>query len=94
MDEIREAEKKAEFLKARNEVEDQELSLAQKKHLIKQLKKEEGADWKQTLLGAAKGAVKSLKVNKETLHTLHSMGGTGQELRDLSNPAFLRRGKG
>lgn len=93
MDEIREAEKKAEFLKARNEVEEQELSLEQKKALIKKLKKEEGSDWAHTLLGAAKGAVKSLKVNKETMHTLHSMGGSGQELRDLNNPQFLRRKK-
>ena len=90
-DEIRDKERHTEFLKAANEEKAEEVSLAEKRALIKRLKREEGPDWKHTLLGAAKDAVKSIKVNKETMHTLHSMGGSGQELRNLSNPAFLRR---
>ena len=93
MDEIRDAERRTEILKSHNEELDQEVSAAEKRALIKRLKREEGPDWAHTLLGAAKDAVKSIKVNPETLHTLHSMGGDGRELRNLSNPAFLRRGK-
>jgi len=89
VDEIRETEKRTEFLKVANEEEAQELSLAEKKALIKKLKKENGTDWKNVLIGA----VKSVKINQESMHTLHSMGGSGQELRDMSNPAFLRRRK-
>ena len=89
MNEIRAVEKQTEFLKVKNEEKEQEVSLAEKRALIKKLKKENGTDWKGVLLGA----VKSLKVDKETLHTLHSMGGSSQELRNLSNPQFLRRQK-
>lgn len=93
MDDIREAERDTEFLRAKNERAEQELNLAERKALIKRLKSEYGPDWKQMLGSAVKGIGKSLKVDKETMQTLHSMSVGGSELRNLSNPAFYRRHK-
>lgn len=88
-DEIKAVEKRTEVLKARNEELDEKLTAAQRKAAIAEAKKTYGRDWKKMLFGA----MKHLKVDKETLHTLHSMGAGGQELRDMSNPTFLRRYK-
>lgn len=87
MDEIKETERRVELLKARGEEKEQELSIEQKKALIAEAKRQYGHDWKK-MLG---GALKHLKVNRETLQTLHSLGMGGQELRDMSNPAMLRK---
>ncbi len=92
MDEIRESEKRAELLRAKNEEYEQELSLAEKKAAIRQAKQMYGADWKRIIGGAIKG-VRKLKVDKEVLQNLHSLGMGGQEIRDLSNPAYLRKYK-
>ena len=92
MDEVKEAEKRTEELKAENEELDQELSRAQKKALIKEAKDKYGTDWKKIVGGAVKAAGK-LRVNQETIQTLHSMGVGGSELRNLSNPQYLQRRK-
>lgn len=87
MTDIKAIEKKTELMKAKNEELDQEVSEAQKRAAIAEAKKAYGRDWKK-IIG---GAVGKLKIDKETLVTLHSMGTGGQELRNLSNPQFLKR---
>ncbi len=93
MDEVRDNERQAEFLRSANEVKDQELSLAQKNAAIREAKAMYGVDWKKHIGGAIKYVGKNLKVDKEALHTMHSMGMGGEELRNMSNPAMLRRHK-
>lgn len=88
-DEVKEAEKRAEILKAKNAALDQEVSEAEKKARIAELKRQYGKDWKK-MLG---GAFKRIKVDKETMLDMHSLGGNNQTLRDMSNPALLRRYK-
>jgi len=80
--------KKISIRELESEELDQELSIAQKKAAISEAKKLYGKDWKRTIWGA----VKSLRVDKETMQTLHGMGiGGGQELRDMNNPSRLRK---
>ena len=86
-DKIRGIERNTEVLRAQNEEEDQRLSLAQKKALEKEARQRYGKDWKK-MIG---GALKSIKVDSEAMHTLHSLGMGGQEMRNLNNPALLQR---
>jgi len=73
-----------------SELEDEELghevSKAQKRALIREAKAKYGKDWKSTIFGA----VKSLRVNKETLQTLHGMG-IDSTLRELNDPRAFRK---
>lgn len=87
MDEIRAQEKQAELLKAKNEVEAEKVSLAEKKAAIASAKKMYGRDWKK-MIG---GVFKSLKINQESLQSLHSLGSGGSEIRNASNPAMWRK---
>lgn len=80
-------EKRAEMLRAQGEELDQELSVAEKKAAIREAKRRYGKDWKQILFGT----MKSVRLNKETLHTLHSMGGDNPELRRLTLPRRIGR---
>lgn len=87
-DEIKKHEKRAEILKAENEEWDQRLTKAQKRAMIKKLKKEFGTDWKSTI----GGALKSVRINSETLQSLHSMGFGDSDLRSLNDPRKWRKG--
>ena len=86
MSEFGEKEEKIEKMKLSNEEADQELSLAEKKAAIRAAKKSYGRDWKKVL-----GIFKHIKVDRETMMDLHSMGVGGAELRELSKPRGLRR---
>ena len=86
MDEVKNNDREIEYLKSKNEVEDQKLSLEQKRALTRRMKKEYGTDWKKILLGAAH----SVRVDTETLQTLHSMGTSGERLRELNTPRSRR----
>lgn len=90
MDEIGEREKHAEVLKAENEEKAEELSLEEKKAAIRHAKEMYGKDWKKMVGVAVKGFGK-LRVKGEALQNLHSLGMGGQEMRDMSNPAYLNR---
>ena len=65
---------------------DAELSKEQKKAAIREAKALYGKDWKKQIWGMAK----SLRVNKETLQTLHGMGVDGS-LREYNDPRRMRR---
>lgn len=64
---------------------DQEVTKAQKKAAIAEAERTYGKDWKKTLWGA----LRSVKINRETLHTLHGLG-TGSGMRDLNDPRHFR----
>lgn len=76
------------------EVEDEELgrevSVEEKKAAIRAAKRAYGHDWKKMLFGAAK----SLKVNRETLQTLHGMGFGGSSLKRYNDPRMFSRKRG
>ena len=78
-------EKRISIKELESEELDQDLSKEQKKAAIRAAKATYGKDWKQMLFGA----VKSLRVNKETLHTLHGMG-VDSSLRDFNDPRTFR----
>jgi predicted phage-related endonuclease len=78
-------EKKISLLEAENKELDQELTKEQKKAAIAEAKKLYGRDWKKILFGA----VKSLKVDRETLQSLHSMG-VNTALKDYNDPRKWR----
>jgi len=84
----RELEKKISIKELESEELGQELSVAQKKAAISEAKRLYGKDWKKEVWGA----VKSLRVDKETLHTLHGMGVDGT-LKDLNDPSKMGRRK-
>ena len=86
MDEIKEREKKAEEYRAQGEELDAKLTVEEKKRMIREAKQMYGRDWKKMVGGAVKGVGK-LRVDKEALQDLHTMGFGGSELRDLSNPS-------
>jgi len=77
MDEVAKQERKAELLAAEDEALDHELSVAQKKAAIREAKRMYGRDWRK-IIG---GAVRSVKVDLETLQSLHSLGTSGERLR-------------
>jgi len=79
-------EKKGSISELEDENLDHELSKAQKKAAIREAKRAYGKDWKQVLFGA----VKSLRVNRETLQTLHGMGVDGG-LRSYNDPRKIRK---
>jgi len=81
MSSFKEKEEKLEKLRLENEVADEEVSLAQKKAAIRAAKKQYGPDFKKVL-----GILKSVKVNSEALQDLHSMGVSGEKLRELTDP--------
>lgn len=86
MDEaLRDKDRKLERLKIENEIEGERVSIAQKKALEREARQKYGRDWKKIL-----GIVRSIKINPEALQTLHSMGVSGEELRDLSRPGGKR----
>jgi hypothetical protein len=87
MGDIREIEKKTEMQRAKNELLGQQAEEAKEKAAIAEAKRMYGKDWKK-MLG---GAFSHMKVNKDAMQSLHSMGMGGQELRNMSNPAFLKR---
>ena len=86
MSEFGEKEENIEKMKLSNEELDQELSLAEKKAAIRAAKKSYGRDWKKVL-----GIFKHIKVDRETMMDLHSMGIGGEELRNLNRPPSIRR---
>lgn len=89
MDEkIKDREKKITMLELEGEELDKELSVAQKKAAIQEAKKLYGRDWKKILGGAIKG----LKINKESLQTLHGLG-VNSSLREMSDPRTLTKSK-
>ena len=61
--------------------------IAEAKAAASEAKRLYGKDWKKVLFGA----VKSLRVNKENLQTLHSMGVGDNSLRELNDPRSFRR---
>lgn len=74
-------ERRISLLEAKDEELGKEVSIAEKKKALAEMKKSYGSDWKSVLFGAAR----KLRINKETMQTLHSMGGN-QRLRDLNDP--------
>lgn len=74
-------ERRISFLEAKNEELDQEVSKAEKEAAIREMKRSHGKNWKKILFGAAK----SIKINRETMQTLHSMG-SNERLRSLNDP--------
>lgn len=64
-----------------------ELSKEQKKAAISEAKRAYGHDWKKMLFGAAK----SLRINRETLQTLHGMGVGDSPLKKYNDPRAFRR---
>lgn len=80
----KELEKKISMAELEDEELDHELTKTQKKAAIRELKRQYGRDWKQVL----KDTVRSVKVNRETLHALH---GAGADLRSFNDPRSFRR---
>ena len=85
MDNIKESEKRAEELRADNELLDEELSKVQKKRAIKEAKAFYGKDFAKMIGGAVRGIGK-LRVDSEAMHNLHGLGFGGKELRDRNDP--------
>jgi len=83
---IRGKERELEELKLENEVESERVSLAQKRALEREARQKYGRDWKK-IIG---GAVKHLRIDKDNLQTLHSLGVGGERLKELSNPSKTR----
>ena len=83
---FKEKEESIENLKLENEEASERVSLEQKKAAIKEAKRKYGRDWKKVL-----GIFKHIKVDKETMMDLHSMGIGGDELRNLNRPPSIRR---
>ena len=86
VDKVKEQEKKISMLELEDEELDKELSVTQKKAAIAEAKKLYGKDWKKVLFGA----LKSLRINKETLQTLHGLG-VDSSLREYNDPRALSR---
>ena len=85
----REKEKHISYLELEDEELGRELSVEQKKAMIAEAKARYGRDWKK-IIG---GAFKSLRVNTDTLHTLHGLGIDGS-LRKYNDPsAFSKRSR-
>ena len=85
-EELENKERKLSLLETEGEVVSKEAEIAEKKAIIAEAKKRYGRDWKKVLFGAAK----YLKIDKETMQTLHGMG-VDSGLRDLSDPRSFRR---
>jgi len=79
---IAEQEKTLERLSIEDEVEEKRLSIAQKKHIEKELRNQEGIGWKKVM-----GIVGKLKMDKEQAQTLFSQ---NRDLRELSIPRMKR----
>jgi len=77
----RAVERNISVLEAKNQEMDQKVSLAEKERALAEAKKAYGKDWKKVLFGA----LGHLKINRETLQTLHSMG-SNEKLKDLNDP--------
>jgi len=91
MSNLDEKYKKLEESKVEDELKGEELSIAQKKALIKKAKEENGPGWKK-VLGVVGSLGKGLKVNSENMSAIYSSG-LG-DLRELSNPSSnFGRGK-
>lgn len=74
-----EFEEKISNLKWKNELADQELSLEQKRAMIREAKSRYGRDWKKIL-----GVSGNIRINRDVLQNLHSMGVCGEEVRELT----------
>ena len=83
---FKEKEESIENLKLENEEASERVSLEQKKAAIKEARRKYGRDWKKVL-----GIFKHIKVDRETMMDLHSMGIGGEELRNLNKPPSIRR---
>jgi len=79
-------EKSISMKELEGEALDAELTKEQKKAAIREAKQMYGKDWKKEIWGA----VKSIRVDKETLHSLHGLGVDGS-LRDYNDPRHIRR---
>lgn len=83
MDNLEEKETLLEKLSVEEEIEEKRMSIARKKALEREAKKEYGSNWKSVVYGA----IKNVKVDKEALQTLYTSNG----MRNLTNPNNLRR---
>jgi len=89
MDEkVKVKEKKITMLELEGEELDKELTVEQKRAAIREAKALYGKDWRKILWGAVKG----LKVNKENLQTLHSLG-VNSSLREMNDPRVFSRNR-
>lgn len=75
-------EKHISMLELDEEELDKEVSVAEKRAAIRAAKATYGHDWKKILFGAAK----SLRINRETLQTLHGMGAGDSPLKSYNDP--------
>ena len=73
---LAEKEKTLERMDLDNQIEEKRLSVAQKKHLEKELRDQEGSGFKKVL-----GLIGKLKMGPEQVQTLRSQ---GHDLRELS----------
>ena len=83
-DKLREKEEKLDELTVDEELANKNLSIAEKKALEREAKQKYGKGWRKVL-----GVMRSIKVDKETMHDLYGMGLGG--LREASKPGKLRR---
>ena len=80
-------EKSISMKELEGEALDAELTKEQKKAAIREARQMYGKNWKREIWGA----VKSLRVDKETLHSLHGLGVDGS-LKKYNDPSQMRRG--
>lgn len=86
MDElIKRKERELDKLAVEDEIATKRVSLAQKRALEKSARAQYGRDWKKVL-----GLVGKVKVNKDTMQTMHGLGLGGDELREMSKPPKMR----
>lgn len=78
----KEKEKHISLLELEGEELSRELTVEERKAAIAEMKARHGPDWKKMLFGAAK----SLRINRETLQTLHGMGGGDSSLKSFNDP--------
>ncbi len=81
MSDVRAEERELDQMAMEDEKTSRELSIAQKKALIRRAKEEYGSGWKKAIGGFVKNASHP---NMEVVHTMYSQG-LG-DLRDLSDP--------
>jgi len=78
MDKLAERERKLEELSVEEEVTSKEMSIAQKKAMIKEMKQRFGPDWRK-VLGFGWKAIRSIKPDPEAIQTLYSVGYKGDK---------------
>ena len=85
-EELKGKERRLALLETEGEVVSKEAEIAEKKAVIREARAKYGKDWKKVLFGVVKG----IKINRETMQTLHGMG-VDSSLRDLSDPRKMGR---